>query len=191
MASSQQATALTNETSRNRKLPPRLQQAPSRDKGDNSFSLDIYGHHRTPNISPKATERNAEHHKHNKKRDLTGSREAEGRSNGQQSINQRHCPNKRDFGRNRKSPPRLQQAVSRDKGDNFVSPDIYGHPRTPNISPTSTERDAEHHQQNKRRDLMDRREAGGRSNGQQSTNQCQCPNERDLSRNRKITPCLQ
>jgi hypothetical protein len=75
-------------------------------------------------------------HQQNKRSDHTGRREAGGSSNGQQSANQRHCHNEQDFGRNRNLSPRLQnrnlplglqEAVSRDEGDNFISVDI--HPR--------------------------------------------------------------
>jgi hypothetical protein len=69
-------------------------------------------------------------HQQNKRSDYTGRREAGGSSNGQQLANQRHCHNEQDFGRNRNVPPRLQEAVSRDEGDNCISADI--HPRIQN-----------------------------------------------------------
>jgi hypothetical protein len=53
-----------------------------------------------------------------------------------------------------------------------------------------TERDKDQ-QQSKRSDNTRRREARGSSSGQQLTNQRHCPDERDLSRERNLPPCLQ
>jgi hypothetical protein len=131
------------------------------------------------------THRDVKHHQQNISRDLMGRREARGRSNGQQLTNQCHCPHERDFARKRKLSLCLQQAPSRDKGNIFVSLDIHGHPRTLNISPTPTERDAKQREQ---WDLTGRREPEGRSNGQQSANQRHSPNERYFGRNRKLPP---
>jgi hypothetical protein len=96
-----------------------------------------------PNGTQDTTDRDTDHLQ-NKRSDYMGRREAGGSSNGQQSANQCHCPKEQDCGRkrnlphrlqNRKLPPCPQQALFRDEEDNFVSPDIHGHPRTPNISP--------------------------------------------------------
>ena len=56
---------------------------------------------------PPMTERDIEDHQQNKTSDHTGRREIGESSNGQQSTKQRHRPKERDFGRNRKLPPRL------------------------------------------------------------------------------------
>jgi len=72
-----------------------------------------------------------------KRSDSTGRREAGESSNGQQSANQRHRSNERVFGRKRNLPPRLQQAPFRE-GDNFVQPDIHGHPTASKLSPITT-----------------------------------------------------
>jgi predicted RNase H-like nuclease (RuvC/YqgF family) len=57
---------------------------------------------------PPTTERGTVDHQQNKRNDHTVGREAGGISNGQQSENQRHRSDERDFGRKRNLPPHLQ-----------------------------------------------------------------------------------
>jgi hypothetical protein len=103
---------------RKRNLSPHLQQAPSTDEGDNFISPDIHEHPRTWNIVQQSTNQG-----HRLNRNLPP------------RLQNRNLPPRLQ---NRNLPLCLQQALSRDEEDNFVSPDIHEHPRTWNISHQST-----------------------------------------------------
>jgi hypothetical protein len=103
---------------RKRNLPPRLQQAPSRDEEDNFVSPEIHEHPRTRNIGQQST-----YQGHGPNRNLPP------------RLQNRNLPPRLQ---NRNLPPRLQQALSRNEKDNFVSPEIHEHPRTWNIGQQST-----------------------------------------------------
>jgi hypothetical protein len=131
-------------------LPPHLQQAPSRDKGDKFASVDIHEQPRTPNISTTLTEREARHHQENKRGDLTGRREAGGEiMTSSQQTNANALMN--ETSRKRILPPCLQKAPSRNERDNFVSLDIHECPRTPKVSTRPTEQKEGPHMQERGR----------------------------------------
>ena len=132
---------------RKRSLPPRLQQAPSRDEEENSVSPEIHEYPTTCNIGQQSTyqghqpNRNLPPRLQNMTFIIMEKDAKKSKPEPTSGTNTRvDCENQTYQGHrpNRNLPPRLQQAPSRNEEENFVSPEIHEHPTTCNIGQQST-----------------------------------------------------